>query len=457
MKQLTIFVLCVFAFSAQAQTQQLSLEKALSMAMQQNADVTNATLDVQGSKEEVKSIIATGLPQISATGNFTHNVQIAAQQLPDFISPAVYGVLIQEGLLTPDKFQAGQPQTLQFGAPSSITAMANLNQLLFDGTYFLGLKAAKQYVKMSELVQENTEITVSNTVKKAYYAALITGQNADLLQESLVNLNKTLKETKAMYDAGFVEKLDVDRLEFAKSNLETQINNIQVQKQIMMYMLKVSIGMDVNTPIELTEELVLPGTIEANNYSVDSRIETKIIQQKMVLDSLNIKRYKVGYYPSLRLNASYQQNTFAESAEFQGLGNTWNPGTWYGINLSVPIFDGFYKKAKISQAKVEYAKDKNTLQNTRNQLMYQVEQARLNLEIKKRNLENQEKNKALAAEIYKTSKIKFDEGVGSSFELIQAETDKTDAEVAYSNALYELIVAFIDLETALGTSQPTIK
>jgi len=239
--------------------------------------------------------------------------------------------------------------------------------------------------------------------------------------------------------------------------LETQINNIQVQKQIMMYMLKVSIGMDVNTPIELTEELVLPGSIEANNYSVDSRIETKIIQQKMVLDSLNIKRYKVGYYPSLRLNASYQQNTFAESAEFKGLGNTWNPGTWYGINLSVPIFDGFYKKAKISQAKVEYAKDKNTLQNTRNQLMYQVEQARLNFEIKKRNLENQEKNKALAAEIYKISKIKFDEGVGSSFELIQAETDKTDAEVAYSNALYELIVAFIDLETALGTSQPTIK
>jgi len=457
MKQLTIFALCVFALSANAQTQQLSLEKALSMAMQQNADVINAALDVQGSKEEVKSFIATGLPQISATGNFTHNVQIAAQQLPDFISPAVYGVLIQEGLLTPDKFQAGQPQTVQFGAPSSITAMANLNQLLFDGTYFLGLKAAKQYVKMSELVQENTEITVSNTVKKAYYAALITGQNADLLQESLENLNKTLKETKAMYDAGFVEKLDVDRLEFAKSNLETQINNIQVQKQIMMYMLKVSIGMDVNTPIELTEELVLPGSIEANNYSVDSRIETKIIQQKMVLDSLNIKRYKVGYYPSLRLNASYQQNTFAESAEFKGLGNTWNPGTWYGINLSVPIFDGFYKKAKISQAKVEYAKDKNTLQNTRNQLMYQVEQARLNFEIKKRNLENQEKNKALASEIYKTSKIKFDEGVGSSFELIQAETDKTDAEVAYSNALYELIVAFIDLETALGTSQPTIK
>ena len=94
-------------------------------------------------KQEVKSIIATGLPQVSVNGNFTHNIQIAAQQLPDFISPAVYGVLISEDLLPGRSFKAGEPQTLAFGAPSSLTAMANLNQLLFDGTYFLGLKSSK--------------------------------------------------------------------------------------------------------------------------------------------------------------------------------------------------------------------------------------------------------------------------------------------------------------------------
>ncbi|MCO4820031.1 MAG: TolC family protein [Bacteroidetes bacterium] len=457
MKQLTTLLFCLITLSVFGQTQSLTLEQAIDHAMKHNADVKNASLSVEDSKQEVKSIIATGLPQVSVNGNFTHNIQIAAQQLPDFISPAVYGVLISEDLLPADRFKAGEPQTLAFGAPSSLTAMANLNQLLFDGTYFLGLKAAKHYVKMSELLQENTEITAIDNVKKSYYAALITGQNSDLLQQSLSNLNNTLRETKGLYEAGYAEKLDVDRLEFAKSNLETEINNIALQKQILMNMLKVNIGMDVNQSIELTEDLLEQTNINADNFSIDSRIETKIMQQTLLLDSLNIKRYQVGYYPTIRLNATYQQNSFAESAEFQGLGKTWNPGTMYGVNISIPIFDGFYKKSKISQARVAYEKDKHTYNHTRNQLMFQVEQAKMNLTMKQQNLENQKNNKALAQSIYETSKIKFDEGVGSSFELIQAQTDQTQAEIAYSNALYEVIVAQIELQTALGTSQPNTK
>jgi len=457
MKQLTTLLFCLFTLSVFGQTQSLTLEEAIDHAMKHNAEVKNASLSVEDSKQEVKSIIATGLPQVSVNGNFTHNIQIAAQQLPDFISPAVYGVLISEDLLPADRFKAGEPQTLAFGAPSSLTAMANLNQLLFDGTYFLGLKAAKHYVKMSELLQENTEITAIDNVKKSYYAALITGQNSDLLQQSLSNLNNTLRETKGLYEAGYAEKLDVDRLEFAKSNLETEINNIALQKQILMNMLKVNIGMDVNQSIELTEDLLEQTNINADNFSIDSRIETKIMQQTLLLDSLNIKRYQVGYYPTIRLNATYQQNSFAESAEFQGLGKTWNPGTMYGVNISIPIFDGFYKKSKISQARVAYEKDKHTYNHTRNQLMFQVEQAKMNLTMKQQNLENQKNNKALAQSIYETSKIKFDEGVGSSFELIQAQTDQTQAEIAYSNALYEVIVAQIELQTALGTSQPNTK
>jgi outer membrane protein TolC len=457
MRKLVSIFIGFWALSTFGQTQSLTLDQAIDFALKNNADVQNAKLSVEGSKQEVKSIVATGLPQVSINGNFTHNVQIASQQLPDFISPAVYGVLINEGLLTPDRFQSGQPQTVAFGAPSSITGMANLNQLVFDGTYFLGLKAAKQYVKMSELMQESTEINTVESVKKSFYAALITAQNAELLRESLTNLDKTYEETKALYEAGFVEKLDVDRMAFAKSNLETQINNVVLQEQVLTYALKMVIGMDVKTDVKLIGDIGEPDKIDANNYSLDSRIETKILQQKLVLDSMNVKRYKVGYLPSLRLTATYQQNTFADEAEFKGLGNQWNPGTSWGVNLSIPIFDGFYKQAKIAQANVDLAKDRNTFIQTQNSLMFQIEQARLNLEMKQQNLENQKNNRTLARTIYETSKIKFDEGVGSSFELIQAETDRTQAEISYSNALYELIVASIELEKALGTSLPTIK
>ncbi|MBO6517359.1 MAG: TolC family protein [Bacteroidia bacterium] len=455
MRKLVSIFICFWALTTFGQTQKLTLDDAIDYALKHNAEIQNASLAVEGSKQEVKSIVATGLPQLSVNGNFTHNVQIASQQLPDFISPAVYGVLINEGLLGPDRFQAGQPQTVAFGAPSSLTAMANLNQLVFDGTYFLGLKAAKEYVHLSELIQENTAITEVENVKKAFYAALITGQNSDLLQQSLVSLEKTYNETQEMYEAGFVEKLDVDRLAFAKANLETEINNIALQKQILMHMLKVAMGMDVTTELELVGDISEPSLVNANGYSLDNRIETKLLKQQLIMDSLNVKRYKVGYLPSLRLTATYQQNSFAEEAEFKGLGNTWNPGTSYGFNLSIPIFDGFYKKAKIAQAKIDLDKDKNTFINTQNQLRFQVEQAKLNVEMKRQNLANQRHNRSLAKNIYEISKIKFEEGVGSSFELIQAETDKTQAEISYSNALYELIVANIDLQRALGTSQPT--
>ncbi len=450
MKQLFFLCICVLSLTGFAQTQVLTLEQAVDYALKHNADVQSATLSVEGSKQEVKSVIATGLPQVTASGNFTHNVQIASQQLPDFISPAVYGVLIQEGLLGPESFKAGQPQTLAFGAPSSLTGMVNLNQLLFDGTYFLGLKAAKQYVKMSELLEENTKITTIDNVKKSYYAALITGRNAKLLESSLQTVNKTYEETKALLEAGFAEQLDVDRLAYAKSNLETQKSNLEMQKTILLNMLKVSIGMDVNTAITLDETLKEP-TVDANStVDVSNRIESRIMSQKLLLDSLTIKRYQVGYYPSLRLNATYQQNSFAEEAEFKGLGKTWNPGTLYGISLSIPIFDGFYKQSKIAQSRVELEKDKFMYMNTQNQLLFQVEQAKVNVAMKTKNLENQKKNKALAKSIYETSKIKFQEGVGSSFELIQAQSDQTQAEISYSNALYELIVANIDLQTALG-------
>ena len=456
MRKIVPLILCLCSLSTVGQTQ-LTLDDAIDYALKHNSEIQNASLAIESSRQEVKSIIATGLPQVTANGNFTHNIQIAAQQLPDFITPAVYGVLIEENLLGADQFKAGQPQTVAFGAPSSLTAMANLSQLVFDGTYFLGLKAAKEYVHLSELLEENTQIKQIEAVKKAFYGALITGQNADLLQESLVSLNKTYTETEELYKEGFVEKLDVDRLAFAKSNLETQISNIALQKQIALYMLKVAMGMDVNENLVLVGDISEPSALNANTYSLDSRIETKILRQQLVLDSLNIKRYKVGYFPSIRLNATWQQNSFAEEAEFKGLGKTWNPGTSYGFNLSIPIFDGFYKQAKIAQAKVDFEKDKNTFNTTQNQLLFQIEQARLNVEMKRKNLENQKNNRELAKTIYETSKIKFDEGVGSSFELIQAETDRTEAEIGYSNALYELIVANIELEIALGTSNPTIK
>ncbi|MCB9262936.1 MAG: TolC family protein [Flavobacteriales bacterium] len=455
MRQITILLLCFWAnFAIGQQKQSLTLDQAIDYAKQHNTEIQNAKLAIDESRQEVKSVVASGLPQVSVNGNFTHNVQIAAMQMPDFLSPAIYGVLIQEGLLSADKFRAGQPQTVAFGAPSSLTGSVRVNQLVFDGTYLLGLKAAKQYVRVSELMAESSEIAAVENVQKAFYAALMAQENAKLLNSSLVNLDKTLQETTELYNTGFAEKLDVDRLVFAKSNLQTQINNLTTQQDILVYVLKVAMGMPIETELELLGDLISP-VVEIGNFNsnVANRIETKIMAQQLVLDSMQIKRYKVGYYPSLTFNASHQQNSFANEAAFKGLGSSWNPGTMYGFNLNIPVFDGFYKKAKMEQAKIQLMQDQNSFQNVQNQLKFQVEQAKMNLEMKSLNLDNQKKNKDLAASIYHTIKIKFDEGIGSSFELISAENDKIRADMAYTQALYELVVAKIELQTALGINK----
>lgn len=438
-----------------AQTGALSLEEAIEYARSNNSDILNARLEVEISKQEVKSIVATGLPQINANAQFVHNVQIAAQQFPDFLSPAVYGVLIDEGLLPADRFKSGQPQTVQFGAPSMLAGNVTLNQLLFDGTFFLGLSAAKEYVNLTKLVSEKKEIDVVESVTKAYYLAVLTAQVHTMLSDNLRTTQEVRDQTAAMLEAGVVEQLDLDRLDFALANLNNQIQTTEYQKEMSIQMLKVLIGMDVSADLTLStsiDQLSAHLEVLPQDAAVDpeKRIEYQILQEQLVLDSLNIKRYKVGYYPSLTLSANHQQNSFASKAEFVDLGKTWNPGTSYSLNLSIPIFDGLYKKSKVEQARLKQMQDMNNLETLVNSVNMEVKQSALNYSIQKNNLETQDKNRQLAKSIFEKTRIRFNEGMGSSFELIQAENDLYRAEIEYTNTLYNLLVAYIELQKALG-------
>ena len=457
MKKSIIFCLlfAVGLFTQAQDTTTVTLEEALSNAREHNASLKNAELDVKYSEQTVKSIVATGLPQVNANASFVHNIQIAAQQLPDFLSPAIYGVLMQEGLIPSGPFPVGDPQEVQFGAPSMMTGSVSMRQLVFDGTFFLGLKAAKQYVNMSELLKQKKDVDVTADVTKSFYGVLIAEENYNLVVNNLRTVEKSLRDIQQMYEAGLVEKLDVDRLKLTRSTLATQVNNLKGQRDIMKMVFKLSIGMPVETPIKLNGDLEQfkngHGMLRAEQFNIENRVEFDILNQQITLDSLNVRRYKVGYIPNLYLNVSHQQNSFASQAEFVDLGKTWYPGTTYSLNLSVPIFDGLYKKAKISEARIKLEQDRNTLNNTRNAIYTEVAQAELRYATTANAFNNEKESRELAREIYRVAEIKFREGVGSSMELAQAESDKTQAEIRYSNALYEFMVAVTELQMALGT------
>ena len=413
----------------------LSLDQALDMALQKNTTMLNAALDIDYAETQVNEIKAQGLPQVNGSADFSHTFKIPTQIIPgDFVG------------------QPGTTIATQFGVPFNVNVGVGASQLLFDGTFFLGLKAASEFVNISKLSASASEIDIKEGVTKAYYMALISQQNIGQLNTSLANIKKLQSETEQLYKAGFAEKLDVDRLTLSVSNLEININKLQNQAKLAKQLLLNTIGVDVNQELTLTSKI--PGEPTSDSYAAvfnpDNRIEIKLIDQQQELNQLNLKRYKMGYFPSLYGNFSYGSSTFASDGKFGELGDDWYGNGRYAVSLNVPIFDGLYKKAKMDQAKIDIKKTENTKQQALLGMNLQVSQAKTNYLNALKTIELQKKSQDLAESIFNTTKIKFTEGIGSSFEMINAESELTQANTNYLNALYELNVTRIDLNKALG-------
>lgn len=427
-------VLCFQVSFGQAELS-LSLDQALEMALRKNTTMLNAALDIDYAETQVNELKAQGLPQVSGSADFSHTFKIPTQIIPgDFV---------------------GQPGTMiatQFGVPFNVNVGVGASQLLFDGTFFLGLKAASEFVNISKLSASASEIDIKEGVTKAYYMALISQQNIGQLSASLANIKKLQSETEQLYKAGFAEKLDVDRLTLSVSNLEININKLQNQAKLAKQLLLNTIGVDVNQELTLTSKI--PGEPTSDSYAAvfnpENRIEIKLIDQQQELNQLNLKRYKMGYFPSLYGNFSYGSSTFASDGKFGELGDDWYGNGRYAVSLNVPIFDGLYKKAKMDQAKIDFKKTENTKQQALLGMNLQVGQAKTNYLNALKTIELQKKSQDLAESIFNTTKIKFKEGIGSSFEMINAESELTQANTNYLIALYELNVARIDLNKALG-------
>ena len=427
-------VLCFQVSFGQAELS-LSLEQALEMALQKNTTMLNAALDIDYAESQVNELKAQGLPQVSGSADFSHTFKIPTQIIPgDFVG------------------QPGTTIATQFGVPFNVNVGVGASQLLFDGTFFLGLKAASEFVNISKLSASASEIDIKEGVTKAYYMALISQQNIGQLSASLANIKKLQSETEQLYKAGFAEKLDLDRLTLSVSNLEININKLQNQAKLAKQLLLNTIGVDVNQELTLTSKI--PGEPTSDSYAAvfnpDNRIEIKLIDQQQELNQLNLKRYKMGYFPSLYGNLSYGSSTFASDGKFGELGDDWYGNGRYAVSLNVPIFDGLYKKAKMDQAKIDIKKTENTKQQALLGMNLQVGQAKTNYLNALKTIELQKKSQDLAESIFNTTKIKFKEGIGSSFEMINAESELTQANTNYLNALYELNVTRIDLNKALG-------
>lgn len=432
-KIVMLFCLLAIIASTNAQTTPtaLSLEQAVTYALQHNTSLQNKKLDVDYAKGQVLETASIGLPQVNGKVDFNNNLI-----LPVFVFPNPV---------------TGRNEPIRVGQNFSTTAGISVSQLLFDGTYFLGLKAANQFVEMANQMENLSISQVKNTVVKSYYLALIAEENLKLIKANYIVINKTYEQTLAMYKTGFAEKLDADRLFIAKSNLETQIKSIENQVEVSLKMLKLNIGMDINSPISLSDNLEKlyeskEDLTASENDIFKVRPEYKVLNKQQELNQLNLKRYKVSMVPTLSAFYNYQTSTYSDELQF----NPWFNTSMWGMTLKIPIFKGMNTKAQLDKVGVEILKTENEMANFKQLAGIEVYQAKNKYTLNMESLDLQKQNMNLAQEILNITSKKYENGLGSNLEVLTAQQELKTAQSNYLNAIYDVLVAKADLLKALG-------
>lgn len=435
-----------------------TVQQAVDFATKNNVQVKNALLNLKNQQQVNREITAAALPTVSGNISSVYNANIAVQKLPNFISPSTYDVLTRESVRngnTGSPIVAPQDYGFieaQFGTKFNATAAVSLQQLLFDGQVFIGLQARKTSIDFQTKNIEVTEEAIKTNVYKIYYQLVVAKTQLGIFDANIALLEKLSSDTKALYDNGFAEKLDINKISVQLANLRTQKQSTENAIAIGYLGLKTLIGVPIIDSLILTDNITedqIKAGILTDAYQYSDRKDFQYAELGKKLSEFNVRRYKLSYLPTVALSGSYAKNAQRDQFDFFGKGD-WFTISSVGLNVSVPIFSGFAKDARVKQAQISLEQTNNTILNFKNQIDNEVATAQLNLKSAITTIDYQKQNMLLAETVYNQTVKKFQAGVGSNTEITAAQTDKTTAETNYINALYSAIIAKIDYQKAIG-------
>lgn len=444
--------------STQPKRYEFTVQQAIDYAKKNNVQVKNALLDVKNQEAVNREITAAAYPRLNGSLGSTYNPNIATQVIPNFISPATYQVLIDEGV----KDGNGNPITMpndfgfipaQFGTKYSATVGLSLQQLLFDGQVFVGLQARRTSIDWANSSAAVVDEAIRTNIYKIYYQLVVGKTQLELLNANIELISKLSRDTKIMFDNGFAEKLDVDKVSVQLANLQTEKNKVLNVLSNGYYGLKVLMGMPVKDELVLTDSItdsqIKDGMLENMEYSYEDRKDFQYAQLGRKLNEFNIRRYKLSLLPSVSVSGNYAKNAQRNKWDFFGKGD-WFTISSITASIQVPIFNGLFTHSKIQQAKIALQKTDNQIDALKLSIDNEVVSARNNFNTAITSLDYQKKNMALADTVYQQTKKKYEVGTGSQTEINSAQTDLKLAQTNYINALYDAIIARIDYLKATG-------
>ena len=454
-----IIALCTSTIQAQ-QRYIITAKDAVDIAFKNVNDIKNAKLDYRIAEARNKEITGLALPQVSGTLQGNHYLTLPLIQFPDATELSIYDVLKREGVkdgsgntITADgEFNV---RNFSFISPWNLQMGASVQQLLFEPQVFVGLEARKALLQSGDLQIKVAEDKVREAVYQSYYAALIGEKQLIFVQESLKRLEKLSHDMDIMYQNGFAEKLDIDKATVSLNNTKAVENQLKNGIAIGYAVLKMTLGLTQSDTLVLKDTLtpaqIKEGILE-ESFSYEDRNEIKLLNKAKQLQGYDIRRHQLSYFPTVAAFYQFQKTGQRNSASTNANNKPW---FWYntnqvGISVNIPIFDGFQKKYKIQQARLNLEKVENTLDQAQKGIDLEKTVAKNTLVNAILTMDVQEDNMKLAEKVYNAEKKKYEVGTGSSFSILRSDTDLQQAQSNYFKALYDAIVAKVSYLKALG-------
>jgi outer membrane protein TolC len=415
-----------------------TLQQSVDYALQHNTSVQNATLDQVAANNKVKEVIGIGLPQISSTF-----------QVQDYLD-------IPTSLI-PGEFFGGPPGSyipVKFGTKYNASLGFSASQIVFSGSWFLGVKASQIYQDLAQKNVDRTRIETQADVTKAYYTVMVNQEKKLLIDANLAKLKKTKDDTKALFDNGFVEKIDLDRITVAYNNLVTEADNIKRLLDLSLVLLKYQMGMDQSAKLSITGKIqdlsFTPATLASGKFDYNNRVEYQSMDLLLRGQKKLLQAERVGYFPTIALFGSLQAQAQRTKFDFFDTQQHWYPISVIGLQVSIPIFDGLQRHYRVQQSRVEVLKAENNLLMIQRTIDMQQAVAKVNLQNSAASLESQKANMELAQQVLDVAEKKYSAGTGTNLEIINAQTALKEAQTNYFNALYDAIIAKVEYDKSMG-------
>ena len=436
----------------------LSVKEAAAYAAKNSVYVKNALIDIQLQQQTNREITAAAYPQLNGGITFNYFPEIPVQSFPNFIAEGTYYVLEKEKVKDGSGNTIVSPQDFgfiqaPFGTKFTGSAGIDLTQIVFDGQVMVGLQARSAAMNYARKRAELTEEQIKANIHKIYYQLVVGRKQMEALDANIQRFEKLLHDTREIYKNGFAEKLDVSKVDVSLTNLRTEKIKIENQLQAGLLGLKMLMGMPFKEELVLTDtlsEAELKENILEANYSYTDRKEFQLLEIGQQLGQYNIKRYKLTRLPSVAAFGSYSKTAQRNKFNFFNFNEDWFTTALLGLKISVPIFDGYAKDARIKKAKLELQQIQNSYEDLKLTIDNEIEQSRINMRNAILSMDLQRKNMELAVEVYNQTKLKYEQGLGSNLEITNAQTELKTAQTNYYSALYDAIVAKIDFQKASG-------